>query len=181
MQRWALHLATLGTVRALDYPYMQQGRRRPDPLPTLISAHKEALDAAAAVHPGPLVLAGKSMGGRVGCHVALDSNVAAVIAFGYPLLSSGKLHRVRDEVLKELRLPILFVQGSRDPLCPLELLDSVRGKMTAPNELYVVGSGDHSLKVSKAWLRENHSTEPEVEGGILAAVAGFLASYCPGF
>ena len=69
------------------------------------------------------------MGGRVGCHVALVDPVQAVICFGYPLCGAGDRTKLRDQVLLELKVPILFVQGTRDPLCPLELLEDVRKRM----------------------------------------------------
>ena len=57
---------------------------------------------------------------------------------------------MRDEVLIALRTPILFVQGSRDALCPLDKLAAVRARMTAPSTLLVVEGGNHSLEVSAA-------------------------------
>src|SRR4051812_34658566 len=58
MQHWAKLLGTLGAVRLLDYPYMLEGSGRPDPLPKLIAAHRQALVSLT----GPTVLIGKSMG-----------------------------------------------------------------------------------------------------------------------
>lgn len=178
MQRWAGRLGALGKVSAFDYPYMQQGQRRPDPLPLLIAAHQAALTAATVRHPGPVVLVGKSMGGRIGCHLALKTEPTCLICFGYPLLSSGKVRKVRDEVLKELRTPVLFIQGTRDPLCPPELLAHVRDQMTAPNELYSVDSGDHSLQVSKTRLTQSGTTLDNVEASVLSAVRVFVTRYC---
>ncbi len=177
MRRWAARLGTVGKVNAFDYPYMQRDRRRPDPLPVLIAAHQAALAAATVRHRGPVVLVGKSMGGRIGCHLALKTKANCLICFGYPLLSSGKVIKVRDEVLKELRTPVLFIQGTRDPLCPPELLAQVRNQMTAPSELYSVDSGDHSLQVSKTWLAQNGTTPTNVEAGILSVVQEFVARY----
>ena len=108
---------TLGDVVAFDYPYMRAGRKAPDRLPVLIDAHRAVLAKAQARAKGPVFLIGKSMGGRVGCHLALEEPVAGVICLGYPL-QSGATGAMRDEVLLALRTPILFVQGSRDALCP---------------------------------------------------------------
>ena len=96
-----------------------------------------------------MFLIGKSMGGRVGCHLALEEQVAGVICLGYPL-QSGATGAMRDEVLVALRTPILFVQGSRDSFCPLDQLAAVRARMTAPSTLLVVEGGNHSLEVSAA-------------------------------
>jgi predicted alpha/beta-hydrolase family hydrolase len=172
MQGWAKRLGQLGDVQPLDYPYMQGGRKAPDPLPKLIAAHRHAVGELDPKQE--LVLAGKSMGSRVGCHVALETKVSALVCFGYPL--KGQNGTLRDEVLLALTTPILFVQGTRDNLCPLALLDDVRQRMQAPNELYVVESGDHSLIATKTWLKEHATTQADVDARILDAVATFLDS-----
>src|SRR5690242_19766131 len=97
MTAWAERLAALGDVVRFDYPYMRAGRRSPDRLPVLVAAHREALAAARAGRRGPVVLAGKSMGSRVGCHVALEERVDALVCLGYPLRRAGGA--LRDEVL----------------------------------------------------------------------------------
>jgi len=173
MQRWRDRLAAIGAVESFDYPYMQKGRRGPDRLPVLLEAHREALASARERHAGNVVLAGKSMGGRVGCHLALEEEVAGVVCFGYPLRSAkGAL---RDEVLTALRVPVLFVQGTRDRLCPLDLLEEVRGRMTAPGTLHVVEGGDHSLEVGKRALAAAGATQDDVDQRIARAVADFVA------
>src|SRR6266478_6177960 len=146
MQRWRNRLSTVGDVMTFDYPYMLQGRRRPDPPAVLIAAHTQALAQArqkASVDGGgrDVVLIGKSMGGRIGCHVAaaepppdgsrLDRNLGLrLVCLGYPLKSASR-GALRDQVLLGLNVPILFVQGTRDPLCPLPLLEEVRARMSA--------------------------------------------------
>src|SRR3954464_11229642 len=180
MKRWAKHLGTLGRVVPLDYPYMRAGRKAPDKREVLVAAHLEALERARKGHRGQVVLAGKSMGSRMGCHVAVElagaggRPPAALVCFGYPLRSpAGTL---RDEVLVQLRTPILFVQGTDDPLCPLPLLAEVRKRMTAPNELYVVEGGNHSLEVGARRLKEAGLTARDVEAKALEVVARFLDS-----
>ncbi|HEX8311147.1 MAG TPA: alpha/beta fold hydrolase [Chthoniobacteraceae bacterium] len=128
MLRWAELLTTIGNVVAFDYPNLAEGRKRPDPLPKLIEAHRAALEKARQSHAGPVVLIGKSMGGRVGCHLALQKTVAAVVCLGYPLCGGGDCSKLRDKVLRELSTPILFVQGTRDSLCPLNVLARVRAR-----------------------------------------------------
>jgi len=174
MRALATLLGAIGLVQSFDYPYALEGRKRPDPLPQLIAAHARALAALRARHEGPIVLAGKSMGSRVGCHVALADRVQAIICFGYPLCGAGDRSKLRDQVLLELAVPILFAQGTRDPLCPLDLLEDVRKRMHAPSTLYAVEGGDHSLTVSKTALKALGSSQEEVDGGILTATARFL-------
>lgn len=173
MRGWAERLASLGRVVAFDYPYMVAGRRTPDRLPALIEAHRAALSSARQEHSGPVVLIGKSMGGRIGCHLALEESVAGLVCLGYPLKGAGKSGQVRDEVLLALTTPILFVQGTRDALCPLELLAQVRPRMQAANTLEVVESGDHSLLATKGYLKAQGLTQADIDAQILSAIDAF--------
>ena len=177
MQRWSKLLGRIGFVRTFDYDYMQAGRSRPNRLPELISAHKRALDQACQEHSGPVVLIGKSMGSRIGCHVALEESVAALVCLGYPLCGGGDRAKLRDKVLLQLQTPIVFVQGTRDPLCPLDLLAEVRAGMQAPNELYVVDGGDHSLLVTKTQLKLAGDTQETVNERILLAIQSCILKY----
>ena len=175
MQAWAARLGGLGAVETFDYPYMQGKKRAPDPQPVLVRAHLAAIDRALSRHPGhELVLIGKSMGSRMGCHVALERPVTKLVCLGYPLVAPGNTGKVRDQVLLELDTPILFVQGTRDPLCPLELLSEVRQKMRAKNKLFVVDAGDHSLQVTKTQLKQAGETQDTVDERILHVVRHFV-------
>jgi predicted alpha/beta-hydrolase family hydrolase len=181
MRGWASRLSTLGTTVSFDYPYMKSGKKTPDRPPVLIAAHREAIAGARERNDGPLVLAGKSMGGRIGCHVALEEpTVKAVICFGYPLAAPGGRGPLRDAVLLELRVPILFLQGTRDPLCPLDQLEKVRARMQAPSRLYAIEGGDHSLVVKATTLRAEEKTQGDVDQRILSEVAGFLDMHAKG-
>ena len=173
MQGWKESLTQIGDVETLDYDYMREGRKRPDRLPQLISAHRAALAAARTKTSGPIILIGKSMGGRVGCHVALEEKVDGVVCMGYPLCAMGDRSKLRDQVLRDSHTPILFVQGTRDPLCPLDLLESVRKEMSAPNVLHVVEGGDHSLIVRKKDLESE--TQEDVDQRIAKAISDFVA------
>jgi hypothetical protein len=175
MQRWARHLGEIGDVETLDYDYMQEGRKRPDRLPQLIAAHRTALAEARKRSSGPIFLIGKSMGGRIGCHVALEEKVNGLICLGYPLCAMGDRTKLRDEVLLALQTPILFAQGTRDVLCPLELLEPVRNKMRATNFLHVVDGGDHSLMVRKKDLV--NKTQEDVDLRIQSAIRDFVAQF----
>jgi predicted alpha/beta-hydrolase family hydrolase len=142
----------------------------------LVDAHRAELEAvrADADPADKLILAGKSMGSRVGCHLALEASVAGIVCFGYPL--RGQNGKLRDEVLVALRTPILFVQGTRDKLCPLPELETVRRRMAARNELFVVEGGDHSLEVTKTSLKARAETQADVELEIQDVVRRFCTS-----
>ncbi|PYJ77996.1 MAG: alpha/beta hydrolase [Verrucomicrobia bacterium] len=175
MQDWKNRLSEIGEVETFDYDYTREGRKRPDPLPQLIARHREALSQAREGHPSALtILIGKSMGGRVGCHVSLEENVEGLVCLGYPLCAMGDQTKLRNEVLRGLNTPTLFVQGTRDPLCPLDLLERVRTEMKAPNFLHIVEGGDHSLRVPKRQLKATGKTENDINQQILQAIAGFV-------
>ncbi|XP_028247079.1 testis-expressed protein 30 isoform X1 [Glycine soja] len=167
MQRWknmikeALRAVDVVTF---DYPYMSAKKKAPPKAEKLVEFHSNFVKETATKYPGhPLILAGKSMGSRVGCMVASmkDINVSAVVCLGYPLklpILQGSNGAVRDETLLQLTVPTMFVQGSKDGLCPLEKLETTRKKMKAPNELHVIDGGDHSFKIGKKHLQANNST-----------------------
>src|ERR1043166_3213065 len=176
MQSWKKRLQTLGDVEAFDYDYMSAGRKRPDRPPQLMAAHRAALaNARNATGPRSIILIGKSMGGRIGCHVALEENVDGLVCLGYPLCAMGDQRKLRDEVLHRLRTPILLTQGQRDRICPVPLLEPVRSEMSAPNFLHVVEGGDHSLVVPKRQLAAAHQTQEQVDEQVLAAIATFVS------
>jgi predicted alpha/beta-hydrolase family hydrolase len=113
------------------------------------------------------------MGSRVGCHLSLEVEVAALVCLGYPL--RGARGGLRDRVLLALRTPILFVQGTRDRLCPLDALEDVRSRMSAPSALHLVEGGDHSLRALVRGLRARGESQGDVDARALEAIRAFLA------
>ncbi|HEX6274475.1 MAG TPA: alpha/beta fold hydrolase [Polyangiaceae bacterium] len=174
MQAMKRRFEVLGAIECFDYPYQTAGRRSPDKHPVLVSAHEEALARVRASHSGPVVLVGKSMGGRIGCHVAVESAdpPAALVCLGYPLV--GQNGKVRDEVLRKLATPILFIQGTRDPLCPLAKLEALLPELSAPHALHRVEDGDHSLRVTRGRLAARGETQEAIDDGIVRAMRDFL-------
>ena len=173
MRDLAARLETFAKVVPFDYPYRVEGRRAPDRPPVLIASHRAALERLEP-ETHKVALVGKSMGSRIGCHVAVEasSKPGALVCLGYPLV--GQRGALRDQVLLELETPILFVQGTRDPLCPLEALAKVRARMKAPNELIVIEGGDHSLELSRAALTAQGTTQDRVNDQICAQIREFL-------
>ena len=176
MLRWARLLEAIGPVRAFDYPYMAEGRKRPDPLPKLIAAHRSALQQWRDSSRGPVVLIGKSMGSRVGCHVSLQEEVPALVCLGYPLCGGGDPAKLRDQVLREIRTTVLFVQGTRDPLCPLPLLGTVRAEMSAPNR----GTGREWRRPLPSSHQDPAESKPSNPGGGRPAYPGKDSELCGG-
>ena len=175
MKNWKNRLSAIGDVETFDYDYMREGRKRPDPLPKLIAVHRKALTDARKRHPTrSVILIGKSMGGRVGCHVSLEEKVDGLVCLGYPLCAMGDRTKLRDEVLRALNTPILFVQGTRDSLCPPDLLEEVRIEMKTPTFLHIVEGGDHSLRVPKRALQASSRTQDDIDQQIFKAIAEFI-------
>ena len=177
MQAMKARLEALGRVECFDYAYQRTGKRSPDRQPVLVATHEAAYGGLMETHAGTIVFVGKSMGGRIGCHVALThpKPPAALVCLGYPLV--GQSGKVRDEVLLELRTPILFVQGTRDSLCPLDRLEALLPKLEAPHALHRVDDGDHSLRVSKQKLKADGDTQDAVDARIVRAIAEFLKAH----
>ncbi|XP_019170032.1 PREDICTED: KAT8 regulatory NSL complex subunit 3 [Ipomoea nil] len=182
MIRWKNMLAkALNAIEVLtfDYPYISGGKRKAPPkAEKLVDFHSDVVKEAVAKYPNhPLILVGKSMGSRVSCMVASgqDIDASAVVCLGYPL--KGINGAVRDEILLQLRVPIMFVQGSKDGLCPLNKLEAVRKKMTCANELHAIEGGDHSFKIGKKHLQLSETTQEEAEDLAVQAVATFVANF----
>jgi uncharacterized protein len=192
MVAWKDRLSRLGHVSAFDYSYQRAGKKSPDRPAVLVATHRAELQRLRAEVAGPLVLIGKSMGGRIGCHLASELAVelgsgeppapdatrpSALVCLGYPLVAPGGA--VRDQVLLDLKTPVLFVQGTRDAMCPLERLADVRARMQAPSEVFVVEGGDHSLTVQKTLLKKHGLTQDEVDERAFQAIAAFLQRWAP--
>ncbi|CAH1453602.1 unnamed protein product [Lactuca virosa] len=178
MIRWKNLLAdALKAIEVLtfDYPYIA-GRKPPPKAEKLVEFHTDVVKKTAAKYPKhPLILIGKSMGSRVSCMVAAETDIkaSAVVCLGYPL--KGTKGAIRDEPLMQLSIPTMFVQGTKDGLCPLASLEVVRKKMKALNTVYVVENGDHSFKIGKKNLEMAGITHEEVERLAVQAIATFVS------
>ncbi len=159
-------------VMTFDYSYIQSGRRAPDRMPKLLAVHRAAADRLAAYADG-VVLAGKSMGGRVGSHLAGDAGWPAVgmLYLGYPLVPIGKGEPRPTDHLERIGVPQIFFAGTRDRLSPPELM--VPLAKTLPNAtVEVIELGDHSFNVPK----RSESTTAEVIDGIVGRAADWVRS-----
>ncbi len=154
METVATTLANQGVATfRYQFPYMEQGRRFPDPLPLRLATVGAAIDAAARLHPTlPLLAGGRSMGGRTSSTwVARNpgSPLAGLVFFGFPLHPPGKPGTTRARHLGDVDVPMLFLQGTRDKLAELALLEPVCGALGARAQLHVVEGADHSFHVLK--------------------------------
>lgn len=153
-------------VLRFNFPYKEQGKKAPDPAPKLEAPFRAAVEAMRAAM-GPallrLVVGGKSLGGRVASLVVAAGMPASGLVFlGYPLHAPGKKKALRDKHLEAIRAPMLFVQGTRDPLCDLALLRPVLAHLSPRASMHVVEGGDHSLDVPKSHGRTREDVQAEV-------------------
>jgi uncharacterized protein len=141
-------------VVTFNFAYTEANRRRPDPGPRLEGTFRDVLTAVRGrLGDGPPVLGGRSMGGRIGSQLVAQGEACAGLALlGYPLHPAGKPDRLRTAHWPALRGPILFVQGDRDRLCDLALLERERRDklVAADTRLHVVAGADHGFGVRKA-------------------------------
>ncbi len=139
-------------VARFEFPYMasrrQTGSRKPpDRAPFLLEAFRHAIDLVDAP-AGALILAGKSMGGRIATMIADDVAAAGVLVFGYPFHPRGKPENLRVDHLTNLKTPTLICQGTRDGLGNQE--EVVEYDLSSAISLCWLPDGDHDFKPRKA-------------------------------
>ena len=142
----------IGTLR-YQFPFMEYGKRRPDTHRVLHATVRAAVQTATNAAPGVRLLAGgKSMGGRMTSLAQASEplpGVVGLVFFGFPLHAPNKPGTDRAEHLREVALPMLFLQGTRDTLADLSLLTPVVAALGSRATIHVVEGGDHSFKVLK--------------------------------
>ncbi|MEZ4414333.1 MAG: alpha/beta family hydrolase [Gemmatimonadota bacterium] len=153
METVADRLAGIGvaTLR-FQFPYMDRGSRRPDPQPLLLDTVRAAVRHARVRCELPLLAGGKSMGGRMTSlaqsQAPLDG-VRGLVFFGFPLHPAGRPGTARAAHLAQIEIPMLFLQGSRDALSELELLEPVIEGLKPGATLHVLQGADHGFAVRK--------------------------------
>jgi hypothetical protein len=159
-----------------QFPYMESGRQSPDRPPVLVGTVRAAVRTARQLSGGlPIFAGGKSMGGRMTSTAAAEAGwraepgaahdqdeveraVHGIAFFGFPLHPPGKPSAERAAHLQNVRLPLLFLQGTRDSFAALELLRPVLTALGPRATLHVVDSADHGFHV----LKSSGKTDTEV-------------------
>ncbi len=139
------------SVLRFNFPYIDAGRRVPDPPPVLLATWDAMILEAVRRGTGlPLAVGGKSMGGRIASMLAAargpDFPAKALVFFGYPLHASGRPDRLRDAHLSRIRIPMVFIQGSKDPLARIDLMEALVERLQPLARLHVIAGGDHSFR-----------------------------------
>jgi len=157
-----------------QFPYMEKGSKRPDPPAIAHGAVRAAVAEAARCCSGlPLIAGGKSFGGRMTSQAQAAAPLAGVrgLAFlGFPLHPAGKPSSDRARHLAEVHIPMLFVQGTRDALAEVALLEPLVQGLGRSAALHLVDGADHSFHV----LARSGRNDREVLNEILDAFAGWI-------
>lgn len=154
-------------VVTFEYSYMAEGRRRPDRTPVLMSVHRAALDWVRTHLTERVILAGRSMGGRIASMLAAEGSPAqGLICYSYPLHPPGRYDQIRAEHLWRVRVPMLFFVGGRDGFARTDLVDAYLRPLPGAT-VEVLDGADHSLKMLK---RSGVTTEQVIEGIVETSV-----------
>jgi predicted alpha/beta-hydrolase family hydrolase len=177
MEAVAVGLAERGiaTLR-YQFPYMEKGSKRPDPPPVAHATVRAAVAEAARRCAGlPLIAGGRSFGGRMTSQaqsIAPLPGVRGLAFLGFPLHPAGKPSTDRARHLAEIQIPMLFLQGTRDALAELDLLEPVVKGLRQTATLHLVKEADHSFHV----LARSGRNDREVMAEVLDAIAAWAVA-----
>lgn len=160
----------IATLR-FDFPFIEAGRRRVDTKEVSTACIAEACAEAARRTSLPIWLGGHSFGGRMASHAVLDRNLQprGLIFCSFPLHPPGKPGTARAAHLSGLRLPMLFLSGTRDALAERELLEPLVASL-ATAELHWLDTADHGYKV----LKRARQTDEDVFDEMARIARGFI-------
>jgi uncharacterized protein len=170
-----LHRRGVASLR-YQFPYMEQGARRPDRPEVAQRAVRAAVSQASALLAGcPLFAGGNSFGGRMTSQAQAASplpQVRGLVFFGFPLHPAGKPSKERARHLPDVHVPMLFLQGSRDALADHVLIAQVAEELGDSARLLMLPGADHSFHVP---ARSGH-TDAGVRAILLDAAVDWMAS-----
>lgn len=155
MERVALALQPRGfEVVRFDFPYREQGSKRPDPMPVLKAAIAARADANAFI-------GGRSMGGRAASMLAADGfPCRGLILLAYPLHPAGQPEKQRTAHWPRIKVPVLCINGTRDSLCSRDLMEQALKNVSWT--MHWLEGADHSFKVLKSSGRTQADVDAEV-------------------
>ena len=168
-----LALRDVATLR-YQFPYMERGARRPDPPQVAQATVRAAVAAALGLLPElPLIAGGKSFGGRMTSQAQAKASLQGVwgLAFlGFPLHPAGRPSQDRAEHLFDVKIPMLFLQGTRDALASLDQLEPLCKKLGTLATLKLFADADHSFHVPVRTGRK----DTQVLGDVVDVLAAWL-------
>ena len=164
----------IATLR-YQFPYMEGGSRRPDPPALCHATVRAAVAEASRLAPGlRLVAGGRSFGGRMTSQaqaLAALPGVSGLAFFAFPLHPAGRPSQERADHLSDVNIPMLFLQGTRDDLATLELLQPVVQRLGARATLKLLQDADHSFHVRASSGRR----DPDVRREAVLAMVDWIA------
>jgi predicted alpha/beta-hydrolase family hydrolase len=167
-------------VVTFNFPFLQRGSKRPDGMPRLEHCFLSVMKRVAgtpALASQPLIAGGKSMGGRIASFLAarpggFEQPIAGLIFLGYPLHAPQRPEQLRVAHFPDVKVPMLFVQGTRDPFgTPLQL-EPVLSTLNTPVQIHKVMGGDHSYGLPRKWA----GAEPQLFDAAARAIAEWVNS-----
>lgn len=167
-----VHVSTL----RFNFPFMQAGGGRTDPIETCLETIQGALALARESSNSPMFLGGHSFGGRMASHYAATrtSDLRGLVYFSFPLHPARKPDTRRADHLPDVRVPQLFLSGTRDALAELELLTGVVSGLVGA-ELHTLDTADHGFKVlkrSRTSAEDVYSEASRVASAFMGRVTG---------
>jgi len=157
-----------------QFPYMDARRRRPDPPGTLVAGVRAAVEEACRLEPAlPVFAGGKSLGGRMTSTAQAGEplpGVRGLVFLGFPLHPPGRPGTGRADHLDGVRVPMLFLQGTRDDFAGIDELRPVLRRLGDRATLHVVDGGDHSFHV----LKRSGRTDAKVLHELADAMASWI-------
>jgi predicted alpha/beta-hydrolase family hydrolase len=148
----ALSKVGIATLR-FNFPFAENKKGRPDTPAVAHMTIEAAIKKARELQPKlPLFVSGKSFGGRMSSQYLAahaDSSISGIIFYGFPLHPSGKPSTERADHLNALKIPMLFLQGTKDTLATLELIETVSASLKKKATLIKFEGADHSFKAGK--------------------------------
>jgi predicted alpha/beta-hydrolase family hydrolase len=169
----ALGARGLSIVR-FNFLYKEKRSSRPDPMPKLEDTTAAVVARVRAeLEPKTLILGGRSMGGRAASMLAADGfDCSGLLLLAYPLHPPGKPDQLRDAHLPSIRIPVLCVNGTRDPFCTPELMEGVLRRVTGPWSMLWLEGADHSFRV----LKSSGKTDAQVMTEVAEAAEKWVAA-----
>ncbi len=153
-----------GVVR-FNFLYKEKGSGRPDQMPKLMATFAAVVDRARSElgSPRPLIIGGRSMGGRAASMLAADGfDADGLLMLAYPLHPPGRLDQLRDAHLPKISMPVLCINGTRDAFCEKALMDRALTTVTAPWQMHWIEGADHSFHVLKSTGRTDGAVLDEI-------------------
>jgi len=164
-----------------NFVYTEVGKGAPDPKAKLEACLRAVIDSALSnksLKGNKLVIGGKSMGGRIASQVAADAcekkdaiskEIAGLVFLGYPLHPPGNPAKLRVEHLPSIKMPMLFVQGTRDSLGTSDEIQPFIKKLKLPATMYAIEGGDHSFKAPKKFGK----TQEQIYEDVMDEIVGW--------